>query len=415
MWRAIRTKSRKKAIQARFRADYDAMQHAEGGMPLASGRGTLHPVSVRMRTEFLRNIGAAYAALVDEERSSRSSSSSSSSISRTRTSDEEASSRLLSLSDASDVSIEVHSSDVHGSASPTHSDDGSDDDDDDDDDDSPRQQPPPPPPQVGAAAGPPLPQAAAAAQRQVVPFIESPSEHERRRARGGSSAPPPPPPPPSQPADDADDGAPRCLICVEHLPFIANEASASAMEEHVTRFRRIIYDYEAMLVGRVPDERIFADMLCLRREHVERHLDVYSAERYERWTLGALRAHYDPFTGHQFNYVRTLDAQLQDLGAAHRMLMHRGLVIDDDGVPKPNFLGFDRLVRVSKALTDVARIKAHELRERTAASATTAQLILQAAESAGSMSQLRRKRPRAVAADANGASAAASMYARGGL
>ena len=381
-------------------------------MPLASGRGTLHPVSVRMRTEFLRNIGAAYAALVDEERSSRSSSSISSiSISRTRTSDEEASSRLLSLSDASDVSIEVHSSDVHGSASPTHSDDGSDDDDDDDDDDSPRQQPPPPPPQVGAAAGPPLPQAAAAAaaQRQVVPFIESPSEHERRRARGGSA----PPPPPSQPADDADDGAPRCLICVEHLPFIANEASASAMEEHVTRFRRIIYDYEAMLVGRVPDERIFADMLCLRREHVERHLDVYSAERYERWTLGALRAHYDPFTGHQFNYVRTLDAQLQDLGAAHRMLMHRGLVIDDDGVPKPNFLGFDRLVRVSKALTDVARIKAHELRERTAASATTAQLILQAAESAGSMSQLRRKRPRAVAADANGASAAASMYALG--
>ena len=83
----------------------------------------------------------------------------------------------------------------------------------------------------------------------------------------------------------------------------------SAMLKQHQNLNTVIFNYEEMMCGWQSDETIFAGMLHLRREYIERHLDEHGID-YQPWTLAMIRRHFDVRYNHRFDPVRLLVSEI---------------------------------------------------------------------------------------------------------
>ena len=208
--------------------------------------------------------------------------------------------------------------------------------------------------------------------------------------------------------DDVEDIAKQsCPLCYEELPFIEDPNVASVMTERMNSLRGVIFRFERMLTGRVSDDVVFNSMLQLRRLLIERHLESYSSTRFVRWTLPMLRVHYDARKGHRFDYVRSLDAEIEELDRVRSWIMNHSMFVDhpEMGERVFNLRAVDHRLRTSKAWTDALKAKVAALRLQASDAAVDTTAVLDALSTAMAMastsstSTTTRKRQR----DADGA------------
>jgi len=117
-------------------------------------------------------------------------------------------------------------------------------------------------------------------------------------------------PPRRQPRSNHQHSAPQqvagpCLLCEANMNDFAGSTGVSDVERTIVRL-------EKRLRGRLADEHIFARMLELRQQFVDDVLRKLGRP-CTPWTVEMLRAHYHPVSGHEFDMVRQLDAELANI------------------------------------------------------------------------------------------------------
>lgn len=115
-----------------------------------------------------------------------------------------------------------------------------------------------------------------------------------------------------------------------------------------------------------------------------------------------LRKHYNPHTGHRFDYVRALDAELAELDRVRSNIMEHALFVNIDGERKFNLRAVDYRLRASKAYTDTLKAKVVALRLQATDATVDATSVLDAISTSSTMIESTHKRRRR-ADDAGGA------------
>jgi len=229
----------------------------------------------------------------------------------------------------------------------------------------------------------------------------------------------PPRAPPENPDEinyDDDDPA-DCPLCWEEQPHLNDSAMQTAMAGRMSDFRRIIFRFERMMAGRQADAVIFRGMLELRRLYVERDLERYSDNRFQRWTLAMLQRHYSPLSGHRFDVMRELGEELRQLSRQKRWIMEHAMFVvhPESGARIFNIRAVETYTRVSREYSRLLDQKRSELQRRNATSASDSNMVLQAIQNASSVDTSARKRQRRGVTAAPSAGGASQMYEVGGL
>ena len=214
-----------------------------------------------------------------------------------------------------------------------------------------------------------------------------------------------PPEPTTQPVN--------CPLCHEELPFIGDAATRDTMNERMNDLRAVIFRFERLLVGRVHDDIVFSGMLAMRRLLIERHLEAYSRARFRRWTMPMLREHYHPRTGHRYDYVRALDAEIKDLALVNTWIMDEGMfVIHPDTHERVfNLRAVRDRLQASKTYIDALKTKEAALRLSSATSIVDTAAIIDAVTNASALVTSATSRKRSRDAD----TAVARLHDLGGM